>query len=151
MQGLLAIFKVTCGGQLLWFANLPDEPECDDTVVVPDEGQDLESPDGDSSSGMPIEGGLSIEEALTRNPDDGVIAVSGLYFSDASGTFLCGLLAESLPPLCGGAVLALEGPAVEAITAEINEAQGVQWTDRSVTLLGTVSDGVLTVDATVTG
>lgn len=134
-------------------ACLPDEPDCDDTIVVPNEGQDLESPDSDSvsSSGMTVDGGLTVEEALTRGPDDGIIAVKGFFYHDATGTFLCSLLAESLPPLCGGAVLELNGPAAETITAEINDAQGVQWTDETVSMFGTVSDGVLTVDAMVTG
>ena len=134
-------------------ACLPDEPDCDDTIVVPDEGQDLESPDGTSvsSSGMTVDGGLTVEEALTRSADNGIIAVKGFFYHDATGTFLCSLLAESLPPLCGGAILELDGSAAEAITAEINNAQGVQWTDQTVSLFGIVSDGVLTVDTTVTG
>lgn len=134
-------------------ACLPDEPDCDDTIVVPDGGQDLESPgsDGTNASGMTVGGGLTVDEALTRTPDDGILAVTGFFFRDAGGTFLCSLLAESFPPQCGGAVLELDGPATEFVTAEINDAQGVQWTDATVSMFGIVSDGVLTVDATVTG
>lgn len=133
-------------------ACVPDEPECDDTIVVPDEGQDLEPVDGGAvSSGMTVDGGLTIDEALTRGPDDGIIAVKGIFFRDDTGTFLCGVLAESLPPQCGGAVLDLEGPVDEVITVEIKEAQGVEWADETVSLFGIVSDGVLTVDPTVIG
>ena len=100
---------------------------------------------------MTVDGGLTVEEALTRGSDDGVVAVRGLFYRDDSGTFLCGLLAESLPPLCGGAILELDGPAAEVITAEVNKAQGVQWTDETVTMFGTVSDGMLLIDPMVTG
>ena len=131
-------------------ACLPDEPDCDDTVTVPDEGEDLE-PDGATSSGMTVDGGLTIEDALTRSPADGIIAVKGIFYRDDSGTFLCGLIAESLPPLCGGAVLNLEGLIDGLIDAPIQEAQGVEWTDEAVTLFGTVDDGVLTVAPTVMG
>lgn len=133
-------------------ACLPDEPDCEDTSVVPDEGEDLGTvDDGTVSSGMTVDGGLTIEEALTRSPADGIIAVKGLFYRDDTGVFLCGLLAESLPPQCGGAVLALEGPAEDTIDVPIESAQGVQWTNETVSLFGTVSDGVLTVDPLVTG
>ncbi len=134
-------------------ACVPDEPDCDDTIVVPDEGQDLEPSDETNlgTSGMTVDGGLTVEEALTRSLDDGIIAVKGFFYRDATGTFLCSLLAESFPPQCGGAILELDGAAAETITAEIKDAQGVQWTDQTVSLFGTVTDGVLTVNAVATG
>lgn len=130
-------------------ACLPDEPDCDDTVDVPDEGQDLPADDDGASSGMTVDGGLTIDEALALGPDDGIIAVQGIFFRDESGTFLCDVIAESLPPLCGEPRVALEGPVDEALGAPVQSAQGVQWTDQLVTLFGTIDDGVLTVDDTV--
>jgi hypothetical protein len=133
-------------------ACLPDEPECDDTVVLPDDGQELPGDDADTgSSGMPVDGGLTIDVALTRSPADGIIAVQGIFYRDDTGAFLCSLLAESLPPLCGGDTLQLAGSFDTSIDAPIQASQGVEWTDASITLFGIVDDGVLTVDQTVNG
>ena len=100
---------------------------------------------------MTVDGGLAVDDALTRGPDDGIIAVKGFYYRDDTGTFLCSVLAESFPPQCGGAMLEVDGLVDETITVEISEAQGVRWTDETVSLFGTVTDGRLTVDALVTG
>jgi hypothetical protein len=127
----------------------PDEPDCDDTIDVSDDDvQDL--PDG-SSSGMTVDGGLTVDDALTRGPADGIIAVKGSFFRDDNGAFLCGALAESMPPQCGEPRIQLDGAADEAIGAPIQEAQGIEWTDELVTVFGTMADGVLTIDGTVMG
>ena len=91
------------------------------------------------------------KEALALANADGIIAVKGFFYRDDAGTFLCSLLAESFPPQCGGATLELDGPATEAITVEIKEAPGVQWTDEVISLFGTVRDGTLTINAEVAG
>ncbi|MGB1503925.1 MAG: hypothetical protein ACPHIC_00135 [Acidimicrobiales bacterium] len=131
-------------------ACLADEPDCGDMGGVPDDGQDLPGADGESS-GMTVDGGLTIAEALTRGPSDGTIAVQGIFFRDEAGTFLCDVIAESLPPLCGEPRLALDGPVDEALGAPVQSAQGVEWTNQAVTVFGTMDEGVLTVDALTTG
>ncbi|NIR41603.1 MAG: hypothetical protein GWN79_26950, partial [Actinobacteria bacterium] len=73
----------------------------------------------------------------------GVIAVKGFVVADADGIRLCDLLAESLPPQCGGTWIELAN--LDAIDPdELKTEQGVTWTDFPVTVLGEIVDGVLT-------
>jgi hypothetical protein len=103
------------------------------------------------TTGMLADGGLSPEEALAMGPADGVIAVTGFILDDATGTYLCGALAESYPPQCGAGAIQLEGFALEMIGAPLTVAEGVTWTDTAVSVFGVVDNGVMTVDETVTG
>ena len=113
---------------------------------TPDDPTELPQP----LSGVLVDGGLSVEEALGRGPDDGVIAVKGVLYQDDTGTYLCGTLAESFPPQCGGGLL-IEGFDVESLVVPLNSSQGISWTDTVISLLGRVDNGVLTVDPTVVG
>jgi hypothetical protein len=54
--------------------------------------------------GMTVDGGLSVDEALDTEVI-GVVAVKGYLFDDGAGLRLRNVLAESLPPQCGGASL----------------------------------------------
>lgn len=102
-------------------------------------------------TGVLVDGGLSPEEALSMGPADGVIAVTGFILDGATGTYLCGALAESYPPQCGAGAIELEGFALEMVAAPISVAEGVTWTDTPVSVFGVVDNGVMTVDETVTG
>lgn len=130
-------------------ACLPDEPDCDDQVVVPDEGRDPDSV-GDSS-GMTVDEALSVGEALVTDAS-GVLAVKGYGFVDEDGARLC----ESLAPggeryECGGADLATEGLDLDATGAEIVFHDGLTYTDGEITVFGEIVDGVLVVDDRVIG
>ena len=75
---------------------------------------------------------------------DDVGSVSGFLVATADSVQLCESLAESFPPQCGGAaetVIGLDPTTVFGVT----EAEGVVWTDRPVTLVGDLGDGVVTV------
>ena len=89
--------------------------------------------------------GISIDEA-TDSTLDGPLLVNGFIVAEEGGEVrLCSALRESYPPQCGGAWLLVEGldlTDVEGLTS----AQGVSWTDGETQLLGTVEDGVLTVE-----
>ena len=61
---------------------------------------------------------------------------------------MCDLLAESLPPQCGGAVISVTGYE-EVLGTPLKSAQGVSWTDELVSLLGEIVDGTFVVDPTV--
>jgi len=137
----------------------PGEPNCVDTIVVdddaseplPDDSEPVVGTGGGSvaSSGMPIDGGLSVSEALNTDAT-GVIAVQGFLLDDGTDARLCEVLAESYPPQCGGASIRVTGYE-EAITVPLSNAQGVTWTDDSVSLFGEVIDGVLIVSLTASG
>jgi len=139
------------GGLTPLAACAEDTPDCQDTLVAGDEeplfvdGEpDLGVAPG-GSSGMVVGGGLTVDEALTTDAV-GVIAVQGFVVADASGARLCSLLAESMPPQCGGATLELSD-LTTVDPDELRSSQGVTWTDRPVTILGEVLDGILVPDA----
>jgi hypothetical protein len=122
-------------------ACVEEEPDCNDTAVITEEPVDLP---GDSG-GMLVDGGLSVSEALVTDAT-GTIAVKGFLVADDRGARLCELLAESMPPQCGGASIEVSGYE-GTLSAPIQNAQGVSWTDDVVSVLGEIVEGVLVVDA----
>ncbi len=102
-----------------------------------------------ASSGLVIDGGLTIPEAIAYQGDQ-IVAVKGFVFRDDQTDALCELLAESYPPQCGGASLIIENPEATG-TMVLQEAGGVQWSDEYVTVFGRISNGRLTIDTTVIG
>ncbi|MDR9450785.1 MAG: hypothetical protein RI637_06145 [Acidimicrobiia bacterium] len=130
---------------------LEGEPDCNDT---PAGGGALPLPNEDEPSdavtgGMPVDGGLTVSEALESDAT-GVIAVRGFLVADQTGARLCEVLAESYPPQCGGAGLPVSGYE-EILDVPTSTAQGVTWTDQPISLLGEIVDGTLLVDPTVAG
>lgn len=120
-------------------ACLADEPDCNDTPDGDAEPQDL--PSGDIG-GLVIGGGLTIPEALATEAT-GVIAVQGFLVDNGQEARLCEVLAESFPPQCGAASVTLDS--LDQIDPDDLSSEGdVTWTDRPVTVLGELSDGVLT-------
>jgi hypothetical protein len=137
-------------------ACLEGEPDCVDTLVgdpvpLPPPGDDPAGDDGGPvvSGGMLVDGGLTVSEALATDAT-GVIAVRGFLLDDGSGARLCEALAESYPPQCGVASIAVTGYE-EMVDVPLVQAQGVTWTDQTVSLLGEIVDGVLVVDPMVAG
>lgn len=57
---------------------------------------------------------------------------------------LCEALLESFPPQCGEPSVVIAN--IEALDAAFATEQGVSWTDLSVSVVGTVDDGVLTLE-----
>ena len=130
-------------------ACIEDEPDCIDTIVVDEEPSDLPAPsDVGSPSGMVVDGGLTVADALLTDAS-GTIAVKGFLLVDAEGARLCELLAESFPPQCGGASIPIEN-FDETVSVPLIEAQGVTWSDQYASFLGEVIDGTFVVDATAT-
>ncbi len=126
------------------------EPDCNDTLAIGEEPQDLPSPGDDPApSGMLVDGGLSLADAV-KVSRAGPIAVKGFLLIDGDGARLCELLAESLPPLCGGVFVPIEG-FEELLEAPLSESQGISWTDQYVSFLGEFVNGTFIVNATVSG
>ncbi len=90
----------------------------------------------------PASGAVPVAEAVAAGID-GPFAISGYYVDDGSGPRLCEALAESFPPQCGAASLALDagGAAVEGLRTE----QSVTWSDEPIALEGEIVDGVFRV------
>jgi hypothetical protein len=130
---------------------IEDEPDCNDMGVTGDTPQDLPN-DGDvvsPSSGMVVDGGLTISEALESSAT-GVLAVQGYLLDDGSGARFCEVLAESYPPQCGGASVSIVGYD-EVVSVPLSSSDGTTWTDDTFVVFGEMVDGVLTVDPTVSG
>jgi hypothetical protein len=95
------------------------------------------------TSGLGAGPPISIDEALSSD-SGGPLLVAGNLLAEAGEVRLCSALAESFPPQCGGAALAVEGLTLEEVDGLVTEGD-VAWTDRPIELLGVVADGTLTV------
>lgn len=140
-----ALVAAGCGG-----GDGDEEPVTDDTAVVTDS-------DGATSGGVLVDGGLSVAEALDADTA-GVIAVSGFIVADKTSVRLCELLAESLPPQCGGASIVVTGVTADGLNElpdsdklGLQTAQDVTWTNGIVSLFGEVVQGELVIDTLVSG
>ena len=87
-----------------------------------------------------------MEEAL-RAEGDGPVRVRGTLIAAREDVRLCAAILESHPPQCGRPWLVVRGLDLVGVS-NMEQAKGVGWTRREVTLTGEVADGVLTVAAT---
>jgi len=137
---------------------LVGEPDCNDTMLPGEEPRDLPLPSDDEPGSMDdpvvglgavVDGGLTVAQALSTDAT-GILAVQGFLLDDGSGFKLCELLAESYPPQCGGASVRISG-FEEVLGTPLANAQGVSWTDSTVTFFGELVDGTFVVDPFVAG
>lgn len=99
---------------------------------------------GDADQPAAPAGPLSVEQALERAPS-GPVDIRGYLLVDPGDRVrLCAALAESYPPQCGVAWLVVEGLPPHELPP-LERAQGVGWTERPVTLGGTVEGETLRV------
>lgn len=127
----------------------PQEPPPGDTSEpqAPDEGDEV-----DSSSGMTVDGGLSISEALDSDAAGvtGVLAVRGHLYDEGAGAALCETLTGAGERYtCGGPLLPVEGLDLEPIRDAVIIHDGLTYTETEITVLGEIVDGTLIVDPTV--
>ncbi|MGJ7442551.1 hypothetical protein [Aquipuribacter sp. MA13-6] len=96
------------------------------------------------------DGSLPVADALAAGVE-GPFLMSGYYLDDGDGARLCEALAESFPPQCGGASIALDesGATVGAATvgAATTTEGDVSWTDEPVPVEGEIVGGVFVVGA----
>ena len=90
-----------------------------------------------------LRGPLTVEEAL-QSEGDGIVRVRGTLMADAYEVRLCSAIAESHPPQCGQPSLVVRGLHLVGIS-NMEQAKGVRWRSREVTVVGEVDDGALTV------
>jgi hypothetical protein len=137
-----------------------DTPDCDDTEVIDDDaGPDTPIPqtsDGggavESSSGLTVDGGLSVSEALDSQATGvtGVLAVKGHLYDEGEGTALCEtLIGGGERYICGGSLLLVEGLDLELIREAVIIHDGLTYSEEEITVLGEIVDGILVVDPTV--
>ena len=127
----------------------------DGTFTVLDVGEPQEPPAGDvsdSSSGMTVDGGLSVSEALDSEAvgATGVLAVRGHLYDEGAGAALCEILTGGGERYtCGGPLLPVEGLDLESISDAVIIHDGLTYTETEITVLGEIVDGTLVVDPTV--
>jgi len=93
---------------------------------------------GGTSGIMLADSGLSVAEASALPAGGDPVAVRAYVIVAPDGSArLCDALAESSPPQCGGASLALTGLPDGFLTG-LRSAQGVRWTDAPLQLIGRV-------------
>ena len=86
---------------------------------------------------------LTVEEAL-RADAEGPVRVRGTLIAAGTDVRLCSAILESHPPQCGRPSLVVRGLDLVGVS-NMEQAKGVGWTRREVTLSGEVDDGVLTM------
>ena len=79
---------------------------------------------------------------------DGDAVLDGFVVVRDGTARLCEVLMESFPPQCGDPSVVIAN--IEAADLEFTSADSTMWTDLPVTLSGTLDDGVLTIDDTIT-
>ncbi len=108
----------------------------------------------DTPSGGPTSGvgpGISVADALRISTGQPLL-VNGILFATDEQVQLCEVLMESFPPQCGGLRLVVENldlGTIAGLQTATRESLPVTWSNQPIQLLGTVSDGVLTVSDTV--
>jgi hypothetical protein len=119
----LAILLAACG------ASTPSPTPPDG----PDDGEPmLVIVDGDPSGS-----GISVADAIGHQPMDDIVVVAGALVVSPDGSVrICDALAESFPPQCAGASMAVEGLDLATIEDLQNEGD-VSWAE-GVLLLGSV-------------
>lgn len=124
---------------------LASDPDCRDNPAT-DDGSESDGLGSPGSSGMIVDGGLTVSEALETDAT-GVIAVQGHLFDDGSGMVLCeSLVGGGEAYECDGARLPVEGLPLDEYEGALVHQGGTSYTDATVTLLGEIVDGVLVLD-----
>ncbi len=119
--------------------------DCNDTPMG--DAEPPGPPGGDGQSGMLVDGGLSVADAIAYKGDEAV-AVQGFVVIQEGVARLCDALAESFPPQCGQAGIVIVNPQ-DLPDTDLVEEGTTQWSDDVVSVLGYIEDGELTVAANV--
>lgn len=129
-----------------------DEPDCDDVVEVDDDAPiDLPNIDDEpANANMPVDGGLTITEALNTDAT-GILAVRGYLLGRNNQLLLC----EEL--VGGGENYSCSDASVILSNLDMNSVRGLvflegtTFTEGEITLFGTLAEGVLEVNNGVIG
>ena len=103
-----------------------------------DEAEPTTSSTAETSDGLPASIGGVIDGEIS-----GDINVLGYVVIDQNGTRFCTNLLESFPPQCGSPSFDLVD--LDTTALDLQQAQGVEWTDEIVVLLGRYRNGTFTV------
>ena len=135
-----------------------DEPHCEDTVVGDDPGTDFPRVRGDeplpppeTNSGLAIEGGLTVSEALLTDAMR-TLAVKRHLFIEDQVVSLCEELAPGGERYdCGGAQVQVDGLDLGPYLEILIPHGGISYSQDPITVFGELVDGVLNIDGMVRG
>ncbi|VAW02885.1 hypothetical protein MNBD_ACTINO01-2000 [hydrothermal vent metagenome] len=119
--------------------------DCNDTPT--DGAEPPGPPGGDGQSGMLVDGGLSVADAIAYKGSE-VVAVQGFVVIQDGAARLCDALAESFPPQCGQAGIVIVNPQDLPDMVLVEEGT-TQWTDDTIFVLGYIDGGELTIASNV--
>ena len=105
------------------------------------------TPNGGQGDSTAVGPGISIDEARASDSQEPLLINGWLVVSPHGEVRFCSALGESSPPSCAGSSLVVEG-LDPADAGKLAEAEGVQWSEESIQLLGSVKAGRLVVSAT---
>jgi hypothetical protein len=94
-------------------------------------------------------GGLTVQEALDSDLEGPLLVLGSYLHEEGQDPKLCTAIMESYPPQCGEPSLVVEGLNEDEIDG-LQSGGSTTWTDQTQ-ILGTVKDGVITVDPTAIG
>jgi hypothetical protein len=107
------------------------------TTSIPDTG-------GAGATMLP-NSGVSVAEARAQNGSEPIVVRAALIVAADGSARLCDLVAQSLPPQCGEASIAVTGLPPELVDG-LSEASGIRFSEGPVQLIGTIRDNVFVND-----
>jgi hypothetical protein len=105
------------------------------------------TPQGVQGGSTGVGPGISIDEALASDSTEPLLINGWLVISPQGEVRFCSALGDGTPPTCAGSSLVVAGLDA-ADVGELAEAQGVQWSEEPIQLLGSIENGRLVVSAT---
>jgi hypothetical protein len=100
---------------------------------------------GDPAGTMLAEAGWSVAEVRAAATGEPIVVRAYVFIAPDGSARLCDASAESFPPQCSGAAIAVTGLADEMVAAFPEDA-GRRWSDEPVQLVGAVRDGTFVND-----
>lgn len=127
---VVAVLAVACGSRV------------DPATPAPTTGPSTTAAPATTTTAASGDDALSVGEALEAE-EGATVVVAGALSVEGGVVRLCSALAESFPPQCGGASLVVEG--LDLSDFDLEEEQGIRWSEDSVEIEGVMSGGVLRV------
>lgn len=142
---LLLLTLTACGAETEADTAAATEAEAGAAGAICLEGsadcEDIPTGTGGVESGA--DGSVPVADAVAAGIDGGFL-MSGFYLADGDGARLCEALAESFPPQCGGASIALE-PAEPPAGATTTTEGDVTWSEQPISVEGQIDGDVFVV------
>ena len=105
------------------------------------------APNGGPGISTGLGPGISIDQARASDGQEPLLINGWLVISPKGEVRFCSALGESNPPSCAGSWLVVDG-LHPADAGDLAKAEGVQWSEASIQLLGSIEGDRLVISAT---